>query len=138
MKAKRTLTDFYFLRIALIGVATLLSVSIASAEALPEIDVAAAAAQIQDKQIKVLDVREPAEFATGVIQGAVLIPLGQVEKRIGELDGLKDRPMLVVCGSGGRSAQAIRVLSKYGFTKLTNIKGGMNAWRKANLPVVAP
>ena len=138
MNTKRTLTDFYFLRIALIGVATLLSVSIASAEALPEIDVAAAAAQIQDKQIKVLDVREPAEFATGVIQGAVLIPLGQVERRIGELDGLKDRPMLVVCGSGGRSAQAIKVLSKYGFTKLTNIKGGMNAWRKANLPVVAP
>lgn len=138
MNTKRTLTDFYFLRIALIGVAALLSVSIASAEALPEIDVAAAAAQIQDKQIKVLDVREPAEFATGVIQGAVLIPLGQVEKRIGELDGLKDRPMLVVCGSGGRSAQAIKVLSKYGFTKLTNIKGGMNAWRKAKLPVVAP
>ncbi len=138
MNTKRTLTDFYFLRIALIGVATLLSVSIASAEALPEIDVAAAAAQIQDKQIKVLDVREPAEFATGVIQGAVLIPLGQVEKRIGELDGLKDQPMLVVCGSGGRSAQAIKVLSKYGFTKLTNIKGGMNAWRKAKLPVVAP
>ena len=138
MNTKRTRTDFYFLRIALIGVATLLSVSIASADALPEIDVAAAAAQIQDKQIKVLDVREPAEFATGVIQGAVLIPLGQVEKRIGELDGLKDRPMLVVCGSGGRSAQAIKVLSKYGFTKLTNIKGGMNAWRKAKLPVVAP
>ena len=138
MNTKRLRTDFHFLRIALIGVATLLSVSIASAEALPEIDVAAAAAQIQDKQIKVLDVREPAEFATGVIQGAVLIPLGQVERRIGELDGLKDRPMLVVCGSGGRSAQAIKVLSKYGFTKLTNIKGGMNAWRKAKLPVVAP
>lgn len=138
MNTKRTLTDFYFLRIALIGVATLLSVSIASAEALPEIDVAAAAAQIQDKQIKVLDVREPSEFSTGVIQGAVLIPLGQVEKRIGELDGLKSRPMFVVCGSGGRSAQAINVLSKYGFTKLTNIKGGMNAWRKAKLPVVAP
>ena len=138
MNTKRTLTDFYFLRIALIGVATLLSGAIASVDVLPEIDVAAAAAQIQDKQIKVLDVREPAEFATGVIQGAVLIPLGQVEKRIGELDGLKDRPMLVVCGSGGRSAQAIKVLSKYGFTKLTNIKGGMNAWRKAKLPVVAP
>ena len=138
MNTKRLRTDFHFLRIALIGVATLLSVSITSAEALPEIDVAAAAAQIQDKQIKVLDVREPAEFATGVIQGAVLIPLGQVERRIGELDGLKDRPMLVVCGSGGRSAQAIKVLSKYGFTKLTNIKGGMSAWRKANLPVVAP
>ena len=138
MNTKQLRTDFHFLRMALTGVAFLLSVSITSAEALPEIDVAAAAVQIEAMQIKVLDVREPAEFATGVIQGAVLIPLGQVEKRIGELDGLKDRPMLVVCGSGGRSAQAIKVLSKHGFTKLQNMKGGMNAWRKASLPVVAP
>lgn len=127
-----------FLRVALIGVAALLNASIALAEALPEIDVTIAAAQIQNKQIKVLDVREPAEFATGVIKGAVLIPLGQVEKRVSELDAFKDQPMLVVCGSGGRSAQAIKLLSKYGFTQLSNIKGGMNAWRKAKLPVVAP
>ncbi len=112
--------------------------SFASAQALPEIDVVAAAAQIQEKQIKVLDVREPSEFATGVISGAVLIPLGQVEKRLAELDGFKNQPMYVVCGSGGRSAQAIKVLSKNGFTQLTNIKGGMNAWRKANLPTVEP
>ena len=121
-----------------IGIAGLLVGSIALAEALAEIDVTAAAAQIQDKQIKVLDVREPSEFASGVIQGAMLIPLGEVEKRVAELDAFKDQPMLVVCGSGGRSAQAIKVLSKYGFTQLQNIKGGMNAWRKAKLPVVAP
>lgn len=122
----------------LIGIAVLLAASISFADALPEIDVTSAAAQIREKQVKVLDVREPAEFATGVIQGAVLIPLGQVEKRLAELDGFKNQPMYVVCGSGGRSAQAIKVLSKNGFTQLTNIKGGMNAWRKAKLPVVAP
>jgi rhodanese-related sulfurtransferase len=123
---------------AFIGILTLLFGSFASAQTLPEIDVVAAAAQIQEKQIKVLDVREPSEFATGVISGAVLIPLGQVEKRLTELDGFKNQPMLVVCGSGGRSAQAIKLLAKNGFAQLTNIKGGMNAWRKANLPVVAP
>ena len=126
-----------FLRCVTLTV-TMLAGSIALAEALKEIDVAAAAIQIQDKQIKVLDVREPSEFATGVIQGAVLIPLGQVEKRVAELDAFKEQPMLVVCGSGGRSAEAIKALNKYGFRQLTNIKGGMNAWRKAKLPVVAP
>lgn len=124
--------------ITLLAIATLLAASTTWAEALVEIDVAAAAVQIQEKQIKVLDVREPAEFATGVIQGALLIPLGQVEKRVAELEQFKDQPMLVVCGSGGRSAEAIKRLSKYGFTQLNNIKGGMNAWRKAKLPMVAP
>ena len=117
---------------------TFLASSIVTAGGLPEIDVLNAAAQIQEKQIKVLDVREPSEFATGVIQGAILIPLGEVEKRVADLDAFKDRPIYVVCGSGGRSAQAIKVLSKHGFTKLQNVKGGMNAWRKANLPLVAP
>jgi rhodanese-related sulfurtransferase len=125
-------------RNAFIGILTMIVGTLASAQALPEIDVVAAAAQIQEKQIKVLDVREPSEFATGVIAGAVLIPLGQVEKRLAELDGFKNQPMYVVCGSGGRSAQAIKLLAKNGFAQLTNIKGGMNAWRKANLPVVAP
>ena len=138
MNTKRWRSAFHFPRIALLGVAALLSASIAFAATPTEIDVAAAAAQIQDKQLKVLDLREPSEFATGVIQGALLIPLGQVEKRVGELEAFKDQPMLVVCGSGGRSAHAIKVLGKYGFTKLTNIKGGMSAWRKAKLPVVAP
>ena len=121
-----------------IAIVTFLASSIVTAGGLPEIDVLNAAAQIQEKQIKVLDVREPSEFATGVIQGAVLIPLGQVEKRLAELDAFKNQPIYVVCGSGGRSAQAIKFLGKKGFTQLTNIKGGMNAWRKANLPVVAP
>jgi rhodanese-related sulfurtransferase len=122
----------------IIATAMLLTGSNAFAGAPAEIDVTTAAAHVQEKQIRVLDVREPAEFATGVIQGAMLMPLGQVERRVAELDGFKDQPLYVVCGSGGRSARAIKVLSKYGFTQLTNIKGGMDAWRKANFPVVAP
>ncbi len=115
-----------------------LTISSARADVPSELDVAAAATQIQAQQIKVLDVREPDEFATGVIPGALLIPLGKVEMRLAELAGFKDQPMYVVCASGGRSAQAIKVLRKHGFTQLINIKGGMNAWRKNKLPVVAP
>ncbi len=137
MNTKQKLIYIWLLRTALIGIVALLG-TVARAKALAEIDVATAAARIQEQQIKVLDVREPSEFATGVIQGAVLIPLGQVEKRVAELEAFKDQPMIVVCGSGGRSAEAIKLMRKYGFTKMQNIKGGMNAWRKAKLPVVKP
>lgn len=133
--------DFSHIRVllaALLGIAALLAGSIVFAEALAEIDVAAAAERIKEQQIKVLDVREPAEFASGVIQGAVLIPLGQVEKRVAELEAFKDQPMFVVCGSGGRSAQAVKLLRKFGFTQMRNIKGGMTAWHRAKLPVVTP
>jgi rhodanese-related sulfurtransferase len=138
MKLISNRKNLLFMNAFFVGVCALLIGVTACAEALSEIDVTNAATQIQDKQIKVLDVREPSEFATGVISGAMLMPLSQVEKRLAELDGFKNQPMYVVCGSGGRSAQAIKFLSKNGFTQLTNIKGGMNAWRKANLPVVAP
>ena len=121
----------------LLAALMLLMSSFTFAQTLVEIDVTKAAAQIQDTQIKVLDVREPSEFAAGHIKDAILIPLGQVEKRIAELEGLKDQPMIVVCGSGGRSAAAIKTLSsKFGFTQLQNLKGGMGAWRKAGLPIV--
>ncbi|MEO6022608.1 MAG: rhodanese-like domain-containing protein [Burkholderiales bacterium] len=119
----------------LIAALTLLASSFAFAQAITEIDVTKAATQIQDAKIKVLDVREPSEFAAGHIKDAMLIPLGQVEKRVAELEGFKDQPMIVVCGSGGRSATAVKTLSKYGFTQLQNLKGGMGAWRKAGLPI---
>jgi rhodanese-related sulfurtransferase len=108
------------------------------AESVAEIDVTSAAQLIQDKKVRVLDVREPSEYAAGHIAGSTLIPVGQVNSRFEELIAHKDEPMLVVCGSGGRSAKAIEILNKHGFSQLRNIKGGMSAWRKANLPVVQP
>ena len=103
-----------------------------------EIDVIGAAKLIQEKKVFVLDVREPSEYAAGHIEGSVLVPLGQVDARFQELIKRKDQPMLVVCGSGGRSAKAIEILSKHGFSQMRNIQGGMNAWRKASLPVAQP
>lgn len=127
-------------RLIAFGVAAALSASAAlvGAQALPELDVATAAARIEQQQIPVIDVREPAEFATGVIRGAKLIPLGQLDKRLPELIPFKDQTVYVVCGSGVRSAQAIKTLSNAGFTQLVNIKGGMDAWRKQKLPITSP
>jgi rhodanese-related sulfurtransferase len=110
----------------------------ALAQGVAEIEPARAASMVEAKQVFVLDVREPSEYNAGHIQDAVLMPLGQVEARLNELAAYKDQQMLVVCATGGRSARAVSILSKNGFTQAQNLKGGMSAWRKANLPLAAP
>ncbi len=79
--------------------------------------------------VQVLDVREPAELAgpLGRIAGVIAIPLGSLRARAGELD--KGRPIVAVCRSGSRSAQAIVILREAGFVDLANLAGGMLRWR---------
>jgi len=84
----------------------------------------------------VLDVREPAEWATGHIEGATLISLGELEARVGELP--RDRDIVVVCRSGNRSAQGRDVLLAAGFAAVTSMAGGMTDWIAAGLPVTRP
>ena len=84
----------------------------------------------------VLDVRENAEYAAGHITDARHIPLAQLETRIGELGKFKDKPVLVNCQAGMRSAKACGTLEKHGFSKVYNLQGGLNAWQQAKLPVV--
>lgn len=83
----------------------------------------------------VLDVREDKELSEGKIQGAKHIPLGQLGKRVTELEKSKGKPMLVYCRTGNRSAQASSLLTKAGFEQVHNLGGGFVAWQAANLPV---
>ncbi|WP_067620511.1 rhodanese-like domain-containing protein [Alicyclobacillus acidiphilus] len=76
--------------------------------------------------VQYIDVREPGEFRNGHIQGFRNIPLGQLKRRLGELD--RDKPVVVMCHSGMRSAQAARLLVKQGFSDVRNVSGGMLAW----------
>ena len=84
---------------------------------------------------QVLDVREPDEFtgSLGHIAGAKLIPLGSLMQRFSEIK--KDKPVVVVCRSGARSAQATVMLRGAGFAKVANLAGGMLRWRAQHLPV---
>lgn len=72
-----------------------------------------------------LDVRQPEEFAETRIEGAVLIPLGELGQRVGELK--KDIETVVICRSGGRSGRACEFLAQAGFD-VTNLVGGMLKW----------
>lgn len=94
------------------------------------------ATQLMNRQnAVVLDVREANEFKQGHILGAVHVPLGFLDKRVSELDKYKDRPIIVNCRSGQRSARAAGVLKKHGFETVYNLDGGLTAWQSANLPV---
>jgi sulfur dioxygenase len=86
--------------------------------------------------VQVLDVREPSEFdgPLGHIRDARLIPLGELSGSAGELD--RNRPVVAVCRSGGRSAQAVTILHKTGFDQVANLAGGMLRWRADGHPVV--
>jgi rhodanese-related sulfurtransferase len=80
----------------------------------------------------VLDVRQPDEYAEGHVPGAVLIPLGELATRQDEIPA--DRPVLVICASGVRSARATEALQAAGYDA-SNVVGGMHAWLDAEFPV---
>lgn len=81
-----------------------------------------------------LDVRTAAEFNGGHIDGAVHVPIGQLETRMDEF--AKDAPIQIVCGSGYRGSIGASLLARAGFERLSNLLGGMTAWRSAGLAVV--
>jgi len=87
------------------------------------------------RTVQIVDVREPDEFngPLGHVTGARLIPLGALTNRISEIE--KQTPVVVVCRSGARSAQATLMLGKAGFDKVANLSGGMLRWRAQRFPV---
>jgi len=74
----------------------------------------------------ILDVREPFEFEIARIDGAVLIPLGQLPDRLNELE--TNQEVIAVCKSGVRSAHAVQLLQQNGYKNIFNLAGGVDAW----------
>ena len=73
-----------------------------------------------------IDVREPHEYQIACIPTAKLIPLGEVAKRLNEID--PDAEIVVHCKSGGRSARAVEILRQNGYKNVANMRGGILAW----------
>ncbi len=82
-----------------------------------------------------LDVREPQEYQDGFLANSIRIPLGSLAEKAGQLDKHRERPIIIVCRSGNRSATAVRMLKKLGYETVYNLGGGLHAWRTANLPI---
>ena len=102
---------------------------------IPTVDVTEAERRVREDPDRpiLLDVREAGEFAEVRAPGAVLVPTSSFMTRVGELPA--DRPLLVVCHVGGRSAAVTGYLLRAGRTDVVNVAGGMEAWERAGLPV---
>lgn len=88
----------------------------------------AAAALASSNPPLLIDVREPDEDAICRIAGARLIPMGQVPERLSEIP--QDRPVLIHCHHGGRSLRVTQFLRAKGYTAVSNVKGGIDAWSR--------
>ncbi len=82
----------------------------------------------------ILDVRDQSEYDAGHINNSVLIPDGDLESRLDELEEYKDSEIIVHCRSGSRSRTASTILATNGFSKVYNMLGGFNAWTAAGYP----
>ena len=89
------------------------------------------AERLTTRDVYVLDVRQPAEWRHGHIQGSQNLPLMQLKRGLAKLP--HDKTIVTVCASGHRSAAAARTLLRNGF-EVENLKGGMHAWTHAGLP----
>jgi rhodanese-related sulfurtransferase len=86
-------------------------------------------------ELQLIDVREPEEWEAGRIDGALHIPLSELNGRIDEID--QSRPLVAVCRSGARSGRVAEALRAHGYDA-QNLDGGMQAWAEAGLPFSTP
>jgi rhodanese-related sulfurtransferase len=89
----------------------------------------------EQSDLQIVDVRRPAEYASGHVPGAVNLPLAHLDKAE---QLYLERPTAVVCASGYRSSAATSLLAKRGYRKLFNVIGGTNGWINAGYPVEQP
>ena len=92
-----------------------------------DVDPREALTLVEAGQVNLVDVRTPQETAGGIIPGALLIPVDELEKRQRELPK-NGKATLVYCAGGGRSAAACEMLSAQGFSGMLNLTGGFNSW----------
>ncbi len=98
-----------------------------------EINAHQAAQKIKTGKPVVIDVREPYEFAQGHIEGARLMPLGNLMAHLDEI-GSKEQELILVCRSGSRSSFAAQQLSSLGYKKIYNLSGGIVSWMLTGMP----
>jgi rhodanese-related sulfurtransferase len=101
----------------------------------PQVGASEAVQLINRRDALVLDVRDKGEFAAGRIPNARNIPMPELGGRLRELEKFKARPIVITCQSGMRSASVCGLLRKNGFNEVFTLRGGLNGWVEASLPV---
>jgi rhodanese-related sulfurtransferase len=102
----------------------------------PSVSTTQATQLINREDALVVDVRDPGEYGAGHILGAKNVPLSKIEAGGAEIAAKrKDKPVIVYCDTGNRSAKAAAALRAQGYAKVLSLSGGLGAWQQAGLPV---
>ncbi|MEK7791614.1 MAG: rhodanese-like domain-containing protein [Pseudomonadota bacterium] len=101
-----------------------------------EIDARVAVQLINHQDAIVLDVRDDSDYAEGHLPNSKHIPTEKIEDRWTELQKFKEHPIVIIYRGGIRSSRVSSVLKKNGFTQVHNLMGGIDAWKRASLPIV--
>jgi len=95
------------------------------------------AVKLINNDAMVLDMRSAESFSRGHIVGARNVPMDELDGHLDKLARFKSKPVVAVCDAGITSSKAVNTLRNSGFESVYNLKGGMNAWGQAGLPVVS-
>ena len=102
-----------------------------------EIDSESLSQRLADTEdVLLVDIRTPAEIAQGMIPDALQLPMHLIPIRMSEIP--KNRDVVIYCRSGARSYQACAYLMQQGYGRVLNLRGGIIAWARHGLPIVAP
>ncbi len=107
-----------------------------SQRGIKEIDTRVAIQLINHQDALVLDVRDDSEYASGHLPNSKHIPSEKIEERWVEIQKFKEKPIVVIYRSGIRSNRTSLFLKKNGFSQVFNLMGGIDTWKRANLPIV--
>jgi rhodanese-related sulfurtransferase len=106
--------------------------------ATPVVSLEEARTALEKSSAVVVDIREPSEHSAGVAKGVLLIPMGQLEKRLAEITQSKTQPLILICQTQNRSSRLVAQLQAAGYTQASYVAGGMSQWSARGWPLVKP
>jgi rhodanese-related sulfurtransferase len=124
-----------FLGSLCVGAALMLVSQHAAAQAVP---LEQARTELEAGRVVLIDVRETAEQAAGVVPGARLLPMSQITGHAAEVLADKNAPLLLICQTQNRSKNLAQTLKEQGYTQVRYVTGGMREWTQRGLPMVKP
>jgi rhodanese-related sulfurtransferase len=103
-----------------------------------EVSLDAARAEHESGRALLIDIREPAEHATGVAPGARRLPMSQLSARLAEIPDEETQRVLLICNTQNRSRATLRALRERGYRNVRYVQGGMSEWARRGWPMVKP
>jgi len=126
------------LSVSALAALALLAAGCSQAAADDAVTLEAARAELDAGRAVLIDIREPAEHATGVARGARLLPMRQLAQRLAEIPTDPKQPVLLICNTQNRSSATLRALRERGYGHVRFVQGGMSEWARRGWPMVRP